>query len=356
MRRLSLGLFLIAAASAVLLLSDWNQRQGAVQNGLQGSAIEAATPANADPDAPLPLSKTWRLQLIELNNVLDVEEAEQGVLDGLEEARLVRDRDYTINIRNAQGDMATVNSLVDAALAEGADMLLTLSTPTLQAAIHRAQGRVPIIFTSVASAIAAGAGASNEDHLPNVTGVPLVGAYGEMLTLIKQTMGPVQRIGTLYVPSEVNMVFNKDELTEAAAKEGIEVVAVGVATSSEVADAALALMGRNIDALCQIPGNLTAAAFGGIAQAARRARIPVFAFQQVQAHEGAAVALARDYYDAGREAALMAARVMRGENPGSIPFYPFAKTKLLINTGAAQAAGLTIPPELLSQADEVIRE
>jgi len=335
MKKLWPGLFLLAAASAVLLLSDLGQRRSSA----------AAT-----------LSKTWQLQLIEFNNVLDVEEAEQGILDGLKEAKLVKSRDYTINVRNAQGDMATVNSLVDAALAEGADLLLTLSTPTLQAAMQRAQGRVPIVFTYVASAIAAGAGKSNEDHLPNVTGVPMVGAYGDMLKLIKRTMGTVRRIGTLYVPAEVNMVFNKDELTKAAAKEGIEVVAVGVATSSEVPDAALALLSRTIDALCQIPGNLTASAFGGIAQAAKRAHVPVFAFQQVQAHEGAAVVMARDFYDAGREAALMAARVMLGENPTSIPFRPFARTKLLINAGAAQAAGLTIPPELLSEADELIRD
>jgi len=134
------------------------------------------------------------------------------------------------------------------------------------------------------------------------------------------------------------------------------VVAVGVATSSEVPDAALALISRNIDALCQIPGNLTASAFGGIAQAATRAHVPVFAFQQVQAHEGAAVVMARDFNDAGREAARMAARIMRGEDPASIPFRPFVRTKLLINAGAAQAVGLTIPLELFSEADEVIRD
>jgi ABC-type uncharacterized transport system substrate-binding protein len=303
-----------------------------------------------------PLSRKWKLNLIELNNVLDVEEAEAGILDGLKKAGLVEGRDYEVTIRNAQGDMATLNGLVDAAIAERADLLLTLSTPTLQAAIQRAQGRVPIVFTYVASAVKAGAGKSDTDHLPNVTGVPVVGAYDQMLPVLREILPNARRLGTLYVPAEVNMVFNRDELAKTAQKYGMEVISVGVATSSEVPDAALALMGRGIDVLCQISGNLTAASFGGIAQAAQRTRKPVFAFQQAQVREGAAVVLARDYRDAGAEAAALAARVMRGESPGNIPFQPFAKTKLIINLKSAAAVGLHIPTSVLATAADVIKD
>ena len=334
MKRLFLGIVLILGTSSVLLISDWGRRQ-------PGPGRES-------------LTKKWKVHLIELNNVLDVEESEQGILKGLEETKLVPGRDYEIKIRNAQGDMATVNALVDASLSEGADLLITLSTPTLQAAIQRAQQRIPIVFTYVASAIAAGAGRSNEDHLPNVTGVPMVAAYDEMMPLIRQSAPGVRRIGTLFVPAEVNMVFNKEELVKAARKAGLEVAAVGVNVSSDVPDSALALTAQRIDAICQIPGNLTAAAFGGIVQAAHRAKIPIFAFQQVQAREGAAVVVSRDYYDAGREAAHMAARIMRGEDQRSIPFHPFSKTKLVVNLGAARAAGLRLPRSVLSRASEII--
>jgi ABC-type uncharacterized transport system substrate-binding protein len=299
--------------------------------------------------------KKWQLQLVEMNNVLDVEESESGLLKGLEEQGLVKDRDFEITIRNAQGDMATLNSLVDAALSQSPDLLLTLSTPTLQAALQRAQGKVPIVFTYCSSAIVAGAGKSTTDHLPNVTGVQTQAALDEMIALIRQMLPRAHRLGTLFVPAEVNMVFSKDELNKAATKAGMELVATGVATSSEVSDAALALAGRDIDVLCQVPGNMTAAAFGGIAQAAARRRIPIFAFQNVQAHEGAAVVLGRDYFDAGRDTGAIAARVLRGESPAKIPFETYTKTKLIVNPQAARAAGLTIPPAVLAQAAEVIK-
>ena len=66
MRRLALGLALLALTSSVLLLSDWSQRQ------------QAAASAS-----PRPAAKKWKLYFVQLNNVLDVEESEQGVREGL---------------------------------------------------------------------------------------------------------------------------------------------------------------------------------------------------------------------------------------------------------------------------------
>jgi ABC-type uncharacterized transport system substrate-binding protein len=314
-----------------------------------GKGIHQAATKQA---VPAPLGKKWRVNVIEFNDVLDVEEAEGGVMAGLSEAGLVEGRDYEVKVQNAQGDMPTVNSLVDAAITQGADLLITMSTPTLQAALQRARN-VPIVFTYVASAITAGAGHSDEDHLPNVTGVYTGGAYDDMIARIREVLPSVRVIGTLFVPSEVNSVYHKDLLVSAAKKAGIEVVAVPADTSSEVSDAALALSSRKIDAICQIPGNLTASSFPSIVQAAGKFRLPVFAFQSVQA-PWSVITLARDYHDAGREAALIAARVMRRENPGTIPFKPYTRTKLIVNLDAARAAGLTIPTSLMEQADEVI--
>ena len=343
-RRLLLGIFLIAGISAGLLVSDWNQRQ------IKKAETPQTTVKKAEPGQP---SKKWKVYLIEYTNVLDVEDSEKGVLAGLTEAGLVKGRDYEIKIQNAQGDMVTVNGLIDAAISEGTDLLVTLSTPTLQAAIQKARN-IPVVFTYIANAVVAGAGKSDDEHLPNVTGVYMEGAYDDMMTTLRECIPSVRVIGTLFVPSEVNTVLHKDRITIAAKKAGIDVVTVAANTSSEVSDAAMALCSKKIDALCQIPGNLTASSFPAIVRAANMAKLPVFAFQSTQAHTGAAVVLARDYYDGGREAGFIAARVMRGEDPATIPFMPYTKTKLIINMESARNVGIAIPPSLIQMAVEVI--
>ena len=122
---------------------------------------DAATPPATGRRSQTAVEK-WRLSLIELNRVAEVEEAEQGVLDGLKESGLVDGRDYEYTIRNAQGDMATVSGLIDAAIADGADMLDHVFDADAAGRAPARRRRIPIVFNYVADPFVAGAGKS--DH------------------------------------------------------------------------------------------------------------------------------------------------------------------------------------------------
>ena len=91
-------------------------------------------------------------------------------------------------------------------------------------------------------------------------------------------------------------------------------------------------------------------------EAARRAHVPVFAFQKAQAVGGAMVVLARDYNQSGRRAAHLAVRIMRGESPKSIPLEDFGQTNLIVNLDAARALDMQLPPALVRSAKSVIGE
>jgi ABC-type uncharacterized transport system substrate-binding protein len=311
-----------------------------------------ASPAPSAGSASVKPTKTWRVNLLELNNVLDVEESERGILEGLR-ASLRDGQDFTVKIRNAQGDMATLPMLVDTALAEGADIFLTMSSPTLQAAIQRGKG-TPTVFTYVSSAAATGACKTFTDHLPHVTGIQTLAPYEEAIGVMKQCVPHLRTIGTLYCPAEVNMVYSRDKLLDVCKKAGLELVSVAANSTTDVPDAALALISHKVDAICQLTGNLTAVSFSGIAAAAQKAKVPVFAFQKVQAIGGAQICLCRDFYGAGRAAAELAVRIMRGESPARIPIVQYAETRVIVNPKAAAAIGFTIPPDLMKKADEVI--
>jgi ABC-type uncharacterized transport system substrate-binding protein len=226
------------------------------------------------------------------------------------------------------------------------------STPTLQAALQRVK-KIPIVFNYVADPFAAGAGSNDAMHLPNVTGVYLLGAYAQMVPMIRSYLPNARVLGTVYVPAEVNMVSQKAVLDQVVRAAGLELKAVAANSPSEVGDAALALVAAHVDAICQLPGNLTVAAFPSIAQAARRGRVPVFGFQSSQA-TSAVLTVARDYYDSGREAAKIAARIMRGESAAAIPFLAFSTNSIIVNRAAARTLGLISPAALVAKAQKVI--
>ena len=304
------------------------------------------------PPAAAPLARKAKIELIEYLETPNVEINREGILAGFEKAGLKRGSDFELRIRNAQGDMVTLNTIVDAAVADGADILLTAATPALQAALRRANGRT-VVFSLVANPILAGAGTSDTDHLPFVTGAYLPAPHEEGLTALRQCFPTVKRIGTLFVPAEINSVFYKDELVKAATPMGIQVEIVGVSSSGEVADAALALCGRGVDAVCQISDNLTGASFASIAQAAKRARLPLVGFASGQAKSGALMTVSRDFFDGGVASAEIAARVLRGESPARIPFQLVEKIKYTFNPAVAAQSGVVIPKELLSRGEIV---
>ncbi len=103
-----------------------------------------------------------------LHRVAARRETEAGLREGMKKWPLVEGRDYTFTVRNAQGDVAALNSLIDAALTDGADIIIPISTPALPG--RRAQGEgSPHRLLARGEPHAAGAGKSYEDHLPNVT-------------------------------------------------------------------------------------------------------------------------------------------------------------------------------------------
>lgn len=318
------------------------------------AASASASQANPTRTSGKPASRKFMVDLLEYIDTPNVEMAREGVLEGFKLSGFRRGVDFDLRLRNAQGDMATLSSLVDAAVTDNTDLIVASTTPALQGALRRAKGR-PIVFTLVANPMIAGAGKTPTDHLPFVTGSYASAPHLEALTLLKKCLPNAKRIGTLFVPAEVNSVYYKDDLLAAAAKLGFEVEIMGISSTSEVSDGALALCGRNIDVFCQISDNLTGSSFASIGQVAARARIPLLAFASEQVKSGAFLALSRDFHDNGVDSGKMAVRILRGENPATIPFESVTKMRLCVNLEAAKRVGLTIPDEIIRKADKVIR-
>ncbi|WP_028321801.1 ABC transporter substrate-binding protein [Desulfatiglans anilini] len=292
----------------------------------------------------------FKLRLVLYCETYSSEHCRNGLLDGLKKAGLVENRDYALREFNAQGDMSTLSSIMTAVRADRVDLLMAVSTPTLQAALRQAGPETKIVFTGVGDGVSAGAGKSEADHLPNVTGITTRSPFEGMARIVRESLPGIQRAGTLFTPAEVNSVFYKDALAEALEKEGIELVSVPVTSSAEVAQGAVDLCGKDIQALVQIPDNLTRPGFALIARKAGERDLPVYVFDTDQMKEGGVLALARDYYDAGLEAAEIAVRILRGADPKDIAFSNTRSEKLIVNSGLVRRFGLHLSEETMRKA------
>ena len=62
-----------------------------------------------------------------------------------------------------------------------------------------------------------------------------------------------------------------------------------------------------------------------------------------------------DSYASGRQAARLVDKILKGTKPAEIPVETNSKIEFVINLKAAKALGLTIAPEVLYQADRLVR-
>lgn len=295
----------------------------------------------------------YTLGIFQVNEAPTLNAVREGFIHALEEKGLINGENVRLVIRNGQGDISRVQQIAEGFVAQDVDMVVAFSTPCLQAALH-ATRNIPIVFSSVANPYLAGAGASAEDHLSNVSGVSSEGPIKQSLLFIKQLLPHVKRIGTLWTPSELNSNYYLEIAREGAAEIGLEVVAVPITHPREVLLSAQILINKKIDVIYQISDNTINNSFEALGQVATENSVPLFGGFLVSTQLGACAALGWDFFDMGHKAGVIAVRVKNGESPADIPIQYMNKVLLNLNIHAAKRQGIEFPEEILSRADKVL--
>ncbi len=337
---------------------EWGRESGALAAKVLSGILPDVLPVRPtsvfeirSPDETAKVRRPLRLRLVHYQENEFSERCEEGLLDGLKQGGLVDGRDYVLRIYNAQGDMSTLSGIMNTIRTDQVDLLMVISTPTLQAALRQAGSETPVVFTGVGDGVRAGAGKSETDHLPHVTGVSTRSDFAQMAGIIKETLPHARRVGTLFTPGEINSVLYKDWFAEALAEYGLELVALPVTMSADVPQSALELLRQDIQVVAQVVDNLTRPGFALIARRAANNNIPVYVFDSDQMKDGGVIAVACDYYQAGIEAAEKALRVLNGENPALIPFSNVQAVRLIINPTLADRYNIIISDSLYARAE-----
>jgi ABC-type uncharacterized transport system substrate-binding protein len=304
-----------------------------------GKTGEAGKPAEGAASAAAAGQSVPVISVIRAADWIGSEWAEDALKVGLQESELDQGRDYEFKISSAQGDLATLPSLIDAAVDAKAKVIVTLQDETLQAAVQRVK-TTPIVFNILSDPFAAGAGTSDSNHLANITGVYSPG-FGDpeqtkRVELIKRIVPKAKRVGILFSPGEPLSVGLKDRMTVAAKKAGLAVEAVPINNVSEGTEAAAAIVGKKVDAI-EIYGNAAHGAFESIIQVAREHKVPVFSPSPFEILKGATAALYPDFQEGGVEAGKMIGRILKGESPGAIPFFRLQTTKEQVSKSATDS-------------------
>jgi putative ABC transport system substrate-binding protein len=210
-----------------------------------------------------------------------------------------------------------------------------------------------VVFTAVTDPLGAKLVTNLEKSGGNVTGMSDLSPIAKHLELIKEITPDAKRIGVTYNPGEANAVTLLNLLKENAAASGVEIVEAAAPKSSDVLAAAQSLVGK-ADVIYVPTDNTIVSALEAVLKVGADNRIPVYAGDTDSVKRGAIAALGFNYYDVGRQTGQIVLRVLKGEKPGDIAVAGIEITELVVNPGAAEAMGITIPAAVLAKAKEVV--
>ncbi len=275
-----------------------------------------------------------------------------GVRDALAAEGFRDGNEIRFIYQSAGGDVGTATQIANQFVGDGVNVIVPISTPSAQAAVA-ATTDIPIVFAAVTAPVAAGLVTDINGDGTNVTGTSDLTPVADHLALILEIIPDATRIGVLYNAGEVNSVFLVDILKAAAAERGVTIVEATADNSAAVQSAAASLVG-DVDAIYVPTDNTVVSALDAVIGVGEDAGVPVFAGDTDTVVNGAIATIGFDYYQHGLQAGAVVVRILRGEDPGTIPVQFATGGALAVNPAAAQRMGVTIPQAVIDRADIVV--
>ena len=304
--------------------------------------------------AATPPGKIWRIGLfhVGLDHVppwLDVLREELHVL-GYEEGKNLH-----WDWRNLP-DEAAARETAQAFVREHVDLIVAFENQTVRAA-QAATAEIPIVFMGVSDPVAAGFVHSFVRPGGNLTGFEAftLELPDKKLELFKALVPHLRRVLVLQDPADPLTLSLLAELRTAGAALKLQLVEQEVTAQADIERVFGALVPGDMDGVYVLSPNLLVKFSALVIRLATEHGLPVPGHRKEWVQQGALFSYAPDSRADGREAAAYVDKILKGAKPGDLPVQSAMRLELVVNLKTAQALGLTIPPPLLFQADEVIR-
>ncbi len=323
--------------------------------GVTARILLALVLALARPVSGLAADPPIRIGVVRSADVPVFNRVQKGFEDALASSGYRNGVDVVFDIETTNGQAEKEQAIARKFKADEVALIHSIGTRPTQGLV-KADTRIPVVFSAVTDPVSAGiVPPGSKPGKPgggDLTGVTDAWPVHLQLDLFSKIAPQARVWGTIYNPAESNSVFFLKELRASAGRLGLELIEVTVTDSSQVKAAAASLAGR-VNALFNPADNTVTAGSKGLIEACDANQIALFTGGSGAAR-GALASYGIDYYLVGYAAGKKASLVLKGSEPGAIPWGSVDKFTLIINLRAARAQGMTIPPEMLQMADRVI--
>jgi putative ABC transport system substrate-binding protein len=273
-------------------------------------------------------------------------------VQGLQKLGWIEGRNLQIEYRWDTGDLQKAAAEL---VALSPEVIFASTTPAV-AALQQATRSVPIVVAGVADPVSGGFVDSLAKPGGNITGFASYdyGMAAKWVELLKEIAPYVTHVGVIRDPTTTTGIGQLGAIQSAARSFGLEVSPLGGRDAGDIERTVTEFAGGSNRGLIAAGSPLLSNHRDLIISLAARHRLPAVYPFRFFVTAGGLISYGPDSVDPSRQAAGYVDRILKGEKPADLPVQNPTKSELVINLKAAKALGLTVPPSLLSRADEII--
>ena len=280
----------------------------------------------------------------------------RALQQGLKEASYVVGENVAIEYRWAEGEYDRLPALALELVRRQVSVLVTGGNAAAFAA-KAATTTIPIVFILTEDPVHLGLVASVPKPGGSATGINVVSGEltAKRLELLHELVPTAARVSVLVNPADPTATETTlRDLEPAARAIGLKIQVLKITTSQEIHAAFAAMVRERTEALFLGSDPFFTSRRVQLATLSARHGIPLASQAREIAEAGGLVSYGANIADGFRQAGVYTGRILKGAKPADLPVMQSSKYELVINAETARMLGITVPPTLLSIADEVI--
>jgi putative ABC transport system substrate-binding protein len=276
---------------------------------------------------------------------------------GLNESGYAEGQNVTVEYYWLEGQYDRLPALVADLVRHRVAVIATPANTPAALAAKAATATIPIVFGFAEDPVQLGLVASLARPGGNATGINFFTqeVVAKRLRLLHDLVPKAVRVAVLLNPANV---FSTESTTrdvqEAAPTIGLQIQILNATTIGEINAAFATFASERPDALFVAPDGFFASRRVQLITLTARDRIPATYANREDVAAGGLMSYGTDIADMFRQVGVYTGSILKGAKPADLPVVQASKFELVINAETARMLGLTVPPALLSVADEVI--
>jgi putative ABC transport system substrate-binding protein len=268
----------------------------------------------------------------------------------------VEGQNLLIEYRWGEGQVDRLPALAAEFVRLQVDCIVATGTQATQAAKH-ATTTIPIVMVGSADPVGTGLVTSLARPGGNITGQSLLAPElsGKRLQLLKEAIPGLSRVAVLWQGGHPGALLALQEAEAAGRVLGVELQSLEVREPHDFEPAFAAATREGAEALLVLSSAFFFAEQNRMVALMTERRLPAMFPTRTYAEGGGLMSYGPSMPDLYRRAAASVDKILKGAKPSDLPVEQPMRFELLLNLKTAEALGLTMPPLILFQADEVIR-